>query len=53
MGKGKGVPVLKIFKIRCGMLLFEIEGLKTKIIINLLKTAKKKLPIKTKVVLIN
>lgn len=46
MGKGKGTPLLKIFKVSCGMVLFEVEGLNSQIICELLKKAKKKLPLK-------
>lgn len=52
MGKGKGVFLIKIFKICCGMILFEVEGIVLKIIIDLLKKVKKKLLIKMKVSII-
>ena len=50
MGKGKGDPVTKIFKVRCGTILFEVEGVNTKTILDLLNKAKKKLPIKMKTI---
>jgi len=53
MGKGKGDPVTEIFKVHVGMILFEIEGNNYQVIEELLKKAQKKLPVKTKVILIN
>jgi large subunit ribosomal protein L16 len=53
MGKGKGAPLIKIFKVRCGLVLFEIEGSNSKINLALLKKAKKKLPFKIKIVSLN
>ena len=51
MGKGKGDILNNIFKVYAGSVLFEIEGFNKKKIIILLKVAKKKLPIKTKLLL--
>lgn len=50
MGKGKGVPVTKIFKVIKGNVIVEIESFFFKTVISLLRRAKKKLPIKLKIV---
>lgn len=50
MGKGKGDIISRIFKVRSGMVIFEIEGTSSKIIIDLLKKAKKKFPVKMKII---
>lgn len=51
MGKGKGEVISRIFKVRCGMVLFEVEGSNSQAIVELLKKAKKKIPVKMKVVI--
>ena len=50
MGKGKGDIISRIFKVRSGMIIFEVEGISSKIIIDLLKKAKKKFPVKMKII---
>jgi ribosomal protein L16/L10AE len=50
MGKGKGEVISRIFKVRCGMVLFEVEGNNSQAIVDLLKKAKKKIPVKMRVV---
>ena len=50
MGKGKGDVIANVFKVRSGFILFEVEGHNKKTIIEVLSLAKKKLPIKMKVV---
>ena len=49
MGKGKGQVSHWGSRIRGGTVLFEVCGANLKIIINALKTASKKLPVKTKI----
>ena len=52
MGKGKGIPVTFIFKVRAGSVLLEIEPnqfIETYRIINFINNAIKKLPMKAKV----
>ena len=50
MGKGKGVPITKIFKVIKGTILVEVESFFLKTVVILLKKARKKIPIKLKVV---
>lgn len=52
MGKGKGEVISRIFKVRCGMILFEVEGTNSQAIVELLKKAGKKIPIQMRVVLV-
>jgi large subunit ribosomal protein L16 len=53
MGKGKGEVISRVFKIRCGMILFEVEGTNSQTIVELLKKSGKKIPIKLKIVILN
>jgi large subunit ribosomal protein L16 len=50
MGKGKGDPVGFIAEVRPGRVMFEIDGVDTKIATEALRKAGTKLPLKTKVV---
>lgn len=52
MGKGKGEVISRVFKVRSGMVLFEVEGNNNQAIIDLLNKASKKIPVKMKVVFI-
>ena len=52
MGKGKGEVISRVFKVRSGMVLFEVEGNNNQAIIDLLNKAGKKIPVKMKVVFI-
>lgn len=50
MGKGKGEVISRIFKVRCGMVLFEVEGNNNQAIFDLLNKSSKKIPVKMKVI---
>ena len=50
MGKGKGIPVTKVFKVVKGTVVVEIESFFLNSVLILLRRAKKKLPIKLKIV---
>ena len=50
MGKGKGDPVGFIAEVRPGRVMFEIDGVDTKIATEALRKAGTKLPLKTKIV---
>lgn len=52
MGKGKGEVISRVFKVRSGMILFEIEGNNSQAIVDLLNKASKKIPVRMKVVFI-
>jgi len=52
MGKGKGEVISRVFKVRSGMVLFEVEGNNNQAIIDLLNKASKKITVKMKVVFI-
>lgn len=52
MGKGKGEVISQIFKVHSGVVLFELEGVNSNLNVELLKKAKKKLPVRTKIVLL-
>lgn len=49
MGKGKGKLLNMVCRVINGTIIFEISGLKTQVIINIIKLSKLKLPIKTKI----
>jgi large subunit ribosomal protein L16 len=51
MGTGKGIVKYWVAAIRPGTILFEISGISNKIAINILKSAKYKLPIRSKIIL--
>jgi large subunit ribosomal protein L16 len=50
MGSGKGTPEYWVAVIKPGAILFEITGLNREMAYKVLKTASRKLPIKTKIV---
>ena len=50
MGKGKGDPIGFIAEVRPGRIMFEIDGVDTKIATEALRKAGTKLPLKTKIV---
>jgi large subunit ribosomal protein L16 len=50
MGSGKGTPEYWVAVIKPGAILFEITGLDREMAYKVLKTASRKLPIKTKIV---
>ena len=52
MGKGKGDVITHIFKVRSGMVLFEVEGNNNRAILDLLNKSSKKIPVKMKVIFI-
>ena len=53
MGKGKGKVDLWVCRVSKGKVLFEIDGLYLNIILNALKAARKKLPLKTNIINVN
>ena len=50
MGKGKGDPVGFVAEVRPGRIMFEIDGVESKIAAEALRKAGTKLPVKTKIV---
>jgi ribosomal protein L16/L10AE len=50
MGKGKGNVHLWIAKVSCGQILFEVLGKNKQLIFEYLKSASRKLPLKTLIV---